>query len=114
MDLMIGWFPALKFMVTAIFIWVAYYFFKSGRTKWGMWYLLLLVLFWYFAPIKYDGTQTKTYHKTSENQRTVEYKSVTSDAKIVTTKKQTFAERMKAENARSLMANQKVTDEIVK
>lgn len=114
MDFMIGWFPALKFLITVVLIAVAIFSYKKGWTKFAIGYMIALVLFWYFAPIKYDGTKTKTHNIKTQKMRTQEYKDVTYKAVIHKTVKPTFAERMAAENARSLEANLKVTNEIVK
>ena len=113
-DITLAWFPALKILFTIGFIYGGYYFYKTKRYKVSVFYALILALFWIIMPIKYDGTNITQHNIQTQNQRTIDYKSVTSDAIIYTTKKPTFEERMKAEDERSEDANQKIIDEIIK
>ena len=65
-------------------------------------------------PIKYDGTDSVKRHQVTQEMRAVEYRSVSSDAKIINTKKLTFDERMALEAQRSKDANERISNEIVK
>jgi len=114
MDITLIWFPLLKFIVTAGLLYGVYYFFSKKNTAIGIWYLVLIGIFWAFMPIKYDGTNSVERSKSTQKMRTAEYRNVVKTTEVVHTKKPTFAERMAAEEARSAEANQKVTNEIVK
>ena len=114
MELTLIWFPILKFLISIGLAYGVYYFFKKGNNKIGIIYTVSLVIFIIFIPIKYDGTNIKEYHIQSVKQRTNQYKSVMSEANIVTTKKLSFEERMKVESERSTKANKEVKNEIVK
>jgi hypothetical protein len=114
MDITIIWFPLMKFGITSILIYGVYYFFKTKRKTMAVWYTVMLVAFWIFAPLKYDATNSVERNKVTQKQRTWQYKSVTSDAKEIHTVKPTFEELMIEESARSEKANKVVTDEIVK
>jgi hypothetical protein len=65
-------------------------------------------------PMKYDGTNIKEFHKTSQNQKTQEYKYVSEEAQVVKTKKKSFDELMEEENIRSKKANKEIQNEINK
>jgi len=112
MDFYINYFPILKavfgFSVLALGVW----FYKKKLYK-AMYVLAIFagIILW-FAPVKYDGTQTTTHHKNQVRQVTQKYQDVSSE-KIVTHKK-SLTEILREEEARSDKANQKVTDEINK
>jgi hypothetical protein len=112
MNITLIWFPLFKFAITVFLIWMAYYFFKAKKNKWGIWYIIVLILFWYFMPLKYDGTNIKEFHKTSQNQRDIEYKYISNEATIVKTVKKSFEEIMAEENNRSKKANIEIQNEI--
>jgi len=114
MDITLIWFPALKMLFTLLMIYMGVYFIKKKKYRLSAYYAFVLLLFWILMPIKYDGTNITERNIQTQNQRTINYKSVTSDAIIIQTKKPTFAERMKAEDKRSKNANIKVQNEIVK
>ncbi len=114
MDITLAWFPILKILFTIGFIYGGYYFYKTKKYKISAYYAFILILFWILIPIKYDGTNSTQHNIRTQNQRTMQYESVTSDAKIIQTKKPTFAERMKLEDERSIKANTKITNEIIK
>ena len=114
MEITLIWFPLMKAIFTAILIYGAYYFFKTGRRTIGFWYTGMIVVFWIFMPIKYDGTNSVIQGELNRDARTQQYKEVAIDKTVTHTKKPTFAERMKAEDERSAVANTKVLDEIVK
>tara|TARA_R110000772_G_scaffold5454_4_gene19506 strand:+ start:14590 stop:14937 length:348 start_codon:yes stop_codon:yes gene_type:complete len=114
LDITLIWFPLLKFAFTAFLLYMGYYFFKKKNNLVGTWYLITIVLFWVFMPIKYDGTNSVERNVVAQEMRTQEYKEVREDKVIIKTSVPTFVERMRTENARSLEANKAVTNEIVK
>ena len=114
MDVMVGWFPIAKLIIAVFLVGVNIYLYRKGKQRLAVtMFVILLVLFW-FAPVKYDGTNTKQNHQRTVTERTNEYREVAHEAVVVTTKKKTFAERMAEEEARSQKENQKVQDEISK
>jgi len=112
MELTVAWFPILKMVIAVALIVMNVYLYKKGMKKTGIAVTVVILVIAWFIPVRYDGTNTSSNHKRTEQARTIEYKNV--DRVIVTTIKPTFAERMEAERARSNEANQKVYDEIVK
>jgi len=66
MELMVAWFPLAKFLVTvsAFLILGALLYYKHFKTAATVVVVLALLLI--FAPIKYDGTASKTAHQQEE------------------------------------------------
>jgi hypothetical protein len=110
MDFMIGYFQLLKFVVTALLLYGVYYFYVTKRKKVALWYLLMLVLFWGFAPIKYDGTNTVSYHKAQERALCGKYKDIDSTPKV--TVKKSLDDVLKADNLRGQAEQIKINKEI--
>lgn len=114
MDITLIWFPIMKGAITTLLIYGAYYFFTSNRIKIGYWYVGLLIAFWIFMPLKYDGTNSVEYREVSTGMRTSEYKDVVSKSIETHTKKLTFDEKMLIETERSQRANENIQKEIVR
>ncbi len=114
MEFMVAWFPAVKLAVLGAFIGAVIF---AVKKKWHKTALALMVvgfLFWWLAPVKYDGAETAKHHKQTHKQRTTEYKYVSDEAKVVTTKKKSLAEVLAEEEDRSKKANQEIQNEINK
>ena len=114
MDITLIWFPLLKAFVTLGLIYGVIYFIRRKFYKVAGWYGFILIMFWIFMPIKYDGTNSVERHQVTQQMRTADYKSVTSDATVVHVKKLTFDERMALEAQRSKEANERISNEIIK
>ena len=111
-EIMIAWFPILRFTVLTLVLGFAIYLFRQKHTKTATVLTLLIIVIAIFAPIKIDGTNTKQYHQESSKQRTQEYKEVSNDRIIVHQKKPTFSERMQLEQLRSDRANANIQKEL--
>ena len=111
MDFMIGWFPTIKLLVMIVFIGAIVLLVKGKNYKLAIVIFVFGFSMYSLAPLKYDGTNTKRYHRDSENRRTVEYKYVSKEADVVDTKKKSFAEIMEEEDRRSEKANKELMDE---
>lgn len=113
MELTLIWFPLLKGAITALLLYLAYYFFKSKRKKIGYWYVGLLVAFWVFAPIKYYGTNSVERNVATQNMRTQQYAEVIENNVPVYSELPTFAERMRIEDEYSKRKNEEVQNDII-
>ncbi len=112
MDLTFAWFPIAK-GITLLILLVTLV--VLARKKWyrtaftlGAVMLALSI----YSPVKIDGTNTRLNHKTTHTERTAEYSDVARDAVVVKTEKETFAERMAKEAARSKSENEGIKNEI--
>lgn len=114
MDFTIAWFPLFKFAITAFLIGLAYYLNKKEETKAAIVVVVFILLFWIFAPVKYDGTETKKRNIQTQDMRKWQYKEVSANQKSVHTVKPTFAERLQNQDAYSKKANQEIINEIIK
>lgn len=114
MDFMYAWFPIAKFVFGVAAIGLIWWLFKKKLNKLAYTFVIFVGIVLWFAPVKYDGTQTKTHSKMQQNQRTQEYKYVADEVPVIHQKKKTFDEVMAEENARSEKENKKVINEIVK
>ena len=112
---MIAWYPAAKLFVTLLVLAASVLLFKYKHHKLNMAWGLLWAIFLYLAPIKIDGTESHRAHQLETVQATAYHSQHTVEAiPAVTIHKLTFAERMAQEDARSVTANQRITDEISK
>lgn len=116
MEFMVAVYPAVKLFAMILVVVVAVLLYKAKKHKLNMAWGILWLLFFYLAPVKVDGTQSKAAHKAEVTQANSYYEehALASDAKPVKTIKLTFEQRMAAEDARSKAKNQEVTDEINK
>ena len=116
MELTYAIFPAVKLFALILVITVAVLLYKTKHHRLNIAWGVLWALFFYLAPVKVDGTETKSAHMTEVTQEDAyhEAHALSETVKPVVTKKLTFSERMAAEDARSKAANQVITDEINK
>ena len=84
---------------------------KKHYRSFGIWTVALALLF-YLAPVKIDGTESKSAHKAEVSQRTAEYSDVSSSVQPVVTTKKSFAERMAEEDTRAARLNKAIQDDI--
>lgn len=114
MEFMIAWYPLARFFFFGTLISIAFLLLYKKWYKTSGTLFVALLLFTWFAPVKIDGTQSKSAHKAEVYERSQEYRIVEDEKVVVTTDKPTFAERMAAEEKRSSTANKKVEDEMLK
>ena len=114
MELMIAYWPAAKLFAMAMVLAVALLLYKTKYHKLNIAWGLLWATFFYLAPVKIDGTETKAAHRVEVTQENAyhEAHALSETIRPVETNKLTFAEQMAAEDARSKAANQVVTDDI--
>lgn len=114
MEFMVAWYPLVRFIVLMLVllsvVWVGYK--KWYKTAAMLFAVMLLV--WWFAPVKIDGTNSMSHHKSQVTYQTQKYKHVEADLPTVVEVKKSFEERMADESRRSKLANEEVTHEITK
>jgi len=112
MDFYIAYFPIIKlFLGTFLFIGLVLLI-KSKKFKIALIYLIMLLITLWYSPVKYDGTQSKTYHKQQIKKVSKVYTTV--DSTPVITVKKSFKEQMAEETLRSKKANKRIDNEIIK
>ena len=114
MDLTIAWFPTLKLLFGLGLIGISFYFYKKEKIKLAIGFAILALFLMILSPVKYDGTNSTKYNIKAQKDRTGFYNSVTSEARIIETRTPTFKERMDEESKRSIKANNKIINEILK
>ncbi len=110
MDFMIAYFPILKAGFAVFGLGLAYWFWYKKLYKAALGVILFIAVVGWFAPVKYDGTNTIQHSKKQQAQRTAEYNNV--DIPKVVTVKKTFAERMAEEDARSTDKDTKLKEDL--
>jgi len=114
MELTLGLFPLIRTVLLILFITAVVYAFYKGKTSVGKWLLVAgAITMFGLTFLKYDGTNSTSTHKLTEQATSDRYDSELEEAgEVVTTPKLTFTQRMAAEEARSAKANKAITDDI--
>lgn len=112
LEMMGAWYPMIVGTIGLIYVGLIYLTASQKMYKTAIVLAVVGGVFTVFGPIKIDGTNTKLNNQITVKERTQEYNAVQEEKKVIHTVKPTFAERMAAENARSLEAN-KATRSII-
>ena len=114
MEFMIALYPAAKLLAGVIVILLLLWLIKRRQIEAAIAVGTLTALLLYLSPVKIDGTEARKAHRV-EQQAVMSYQEVRAVSPTnpkVEAHKPTFAERMAAEDARSVKANKVVTDSI--
>ncbi len=112
MEMMYAWFPIAKGIVIFVMLATIVFLVRKRWYKASFVFGAVMIALAIYSPVKIDGTNTKAHHKVTHAERTAEYIDVAEEAVVVTTKKETFQERMAKEDARSKEKNKDIMYEI--